>query len=421
MTNAAHSASATSLLGFDLLEPVQAPWIRPGAVVHDSAERVDGLIADFAVELKARGFTVIGVVDQPTGDSPRGLDLASGGPVAMSAGVAEEYLRHAMRENADLLVISHFPAAVQAMAGAKAQIGLDATQGMPLLTSVAGRSIHEWHAFAHHEGTMLAPDRRSLWAWWGPERLYRDLALGIGDAEVRHIACGSRWLMVESALGAGLSYLPKAPRELLPRLNKLTGRSLRELAGLTFSWDPLETALGVAAINAWYNRFDLEGQPGNGVRAFHDAPGRAVVVGAFPGIEDVLPNCAVIEASPRPGEYPTVAMDSLLPGAGAAVINASALVNRTLPRILKLARSRRLALIGPATPLTSRLFDYGVEILSGLVVDDAHGLGLAIEAGALPRDFARFGRFVHIARSLVPADQPPPKASMSLTEATKRF
>ena len=110
----------------------------------------------------------------------------------------------------------------------------------------------------------------------------------------------------------------------------------------------------------------------------------------------ILPDCAIIEADPRPGEYPIAAMETLLPACGGAVVNSSALINRGLTRILRLARSRAVALIGPSTPLTPRLHDYGLAVLGGFVVRDPSGLAQAVAAGALPKEFARFGRYIHL-------------------------
>ena len=104
----------------------------------------------------------------------------------------------------------------------------------------------------------------------------------------------------------------------------------------------------------------------------------------------------MIEAKPRPGELPTIAIDTVLPGCAAAVVSASSLVNRTLPRILRLAQGARVALIGPATPLTSRLHAYGIEIIGGFRVTDPDALASVVANGGLPRDFDRFGTFVHI-------------------------
>jgi uncharacterized protein (DUF4213/DUF364 family) len=89
-------------------------------------------------------------------------------------------------------------------------------------------------------------------------------------------------------------------------------------------------------------------------------------------------------------------MDSLLPGCAAAVVNSSALINRNLPRILRLAQGSRVALIGPSTPLTPRLHAYGLDILGGLVIHDTAGLATAIRAGATPREFGRFGSYIHV-------------------------
>jgi uncharacterized protein (DUF4213/DUF364 family) len=385
----------------------QAGWIRPGVVVHDPAETADGVLAGFALGLRARGFSVVGYVqhldDEPAADRAAAaidhLDLATSTSRRAEPAAATAYLETAMREGADLLVIGRFSACTDATDVVRPRIGHGDGKELPMLTAIAGESIHQWHSYVRQDGAMIAPDLSSLWHWWGPERLYRDLTLGVAADEVRQLACGPRWIMVEGPHGAGLAYLPRHPRALQPRLPQLAKLGLRGLAELSSSWDPLETALGIAAINAHYNRFDLQARPGNGVKAFRNVAGRVGVIGAFPGVDGMLPNCAVMETDPRPGEFPLAAMDTLLPACGAAVVNSSALINRTLPRILRLARNRPIALIGPTTPMTSRLFDYGVTVLGGLIVTDPAGLGTAIRAGALPREFTRFGQFSHITKT----------------------
>ncbi len=378
-----------------ILEPAQAPWIRPGAVVHDPECSVDDLLARFAGQIREHGFQLAGYVQQGPEEL---LDLATGRTVRLDQGMiaAARSLRFAMRDDADLVVISRFAAARKAAAEVTAAVADGISQGMPVLTSIGGPCIGTWRDFAGPNGAMLPPDMTALWQWWGPERLYRDLALGVADDDVRRVVCGPRWLMIEGVSGAGLAYLPVAPKELIPKLPLLCRLSLRQLADLSRSWDPLEMAVGIAAINAHYNRFDLEAPPGNGAGHLSGGAGRVVVIGAFPGLSEVFPNAQVIEASPRPGEYPTIAMDTLLPGCGAAVVTSSALINRTLPRILRLAPGARVALIGAATPLAARLHRYGVEVLGGLIVDNPNGLASAVHAGAPPRDFIRFGRYVHL-------------------------
>ncbi len=389
------------------LEPTTTPWIRPAVVVHEPEEPVDGLLAEFALILRGRGFNVAGYVQRNNlGASELGRGCAqnvalfdlSGGADDCAISEAAGNLRAAMREAADLVVISRFAAFEKAVANARTIVGEGGARGVPVLTSIAGRCIGRCEGWTQQSATLIRPDMKALWQWWGPERLYRDLAFGVAEDEVRRIVCGPRWIMVEGSSGAGLAYLPRSPREFLPRLPSLRRQSLRGLAALSQSWDPLEMALGVAAINAHYNRFDHEGRPGNGARSFAGTNGRTVVIGAFPGLGGILPNCAIIETEPKPGEFPPIAMDTLLPGCEAVVINSSALINRGLPRILRLAVDARTALIGPSTPLTSRLNHYGIEVLGGLVVEDASGLASAIQAGALSREFGKFGRYIHLSR-----------------------
>ncbi|CCG40999.1 Rossmann-like domain-containing protein [Magnetospirillum molischianum] len=382
-----------------MFAPTKAPWINPGVVIHEPDAPVDEMIAKFARTIAGRGFIVGGCVR--IGEET--IDLATGAAINLDGeAAAARCLRAAMREDADLAVISGFPAFRRAAIDLTAEVGQGASQGMPVLTTIPDGSVQHWHDFVGTGGALIPPAMRGLWRWWGPERLYCDLALGVAGDEVRQIVIGPRWLMVEGPAGAGLAYLPRNARDLIGRLPEFRKMSLKQLAEFSGSWDPLEMALGIAAINAHYNRFDLEGEMGNGAQIFGQEAGRVVVIGAFPGLSETLPNPQVIENDPRPGEYPTIAMDTLLPGCAAAVVASSTLVNRNLPRILRLAQGSRVALIGPVTPLTPRLHAYGVEIVGGMVVRDAKGLAAAIRAGALPREFSRFGQYLHLRREDAP-------------------
>lgn len=346
-------------------------------------------MTEFALTLRGRGFNVVGHIDREEGR----FDLATSRFVPVRPGQAEDQLRRAMREDADLVVLPGLADAEEAIGNARALVSEEEDRGIPLLTSTP-RDLER--GIDGRGAAIPRPDLRALWNWWGPERLYQDLALSVAEDETRRVVCGNRWILVEGPRGAGLSYLPKHPRELFPQLPALARESLRSLAAMALSWNPVEAALGLAAINAHHNRVDLDALPGNGARSMRAVAGRMVAVGAFPGIDDILPGAAVIETAPRPGEYPPRAMETLLPDCAGAVVNSSTLVGRTLPHILRLVRGRPLALIGPATPMTPRLFDHGVSLMGGLVVHDPDGLATAVRAGASPREFGRFGRFVHI-------------------------
>lgn len=140
----------------------------------------------------------------------------------------------------------------------------------------------------------------------------------------------------------------------------------------------------------------LDASPGNGAAVLRGANGRIMVVGVFPGLTQILPTVQVIEAQPRPGELPTIVIDTVLPGCAVAVISATTVINRTLPRLVKLIEGARVALIGPAPPMSPRRHSYGIEVLGALRVRDVEGLARTVASGGQPRDFKRFGEFVHV-------------------------
>ncbi|GEO81034.1 Rossmann-like domain-containing protein [Pararhodospirillum oryzae] len=385
-----------------MFEPAKAPWIRPGVVLHEPGAPVEDLLGLFSIKLRTRGFRVAGLLARSVdGDTFQTRDLASG---RESLDVSREgveaqacqALRGAMRDDVDLALLCPFGAFDAATRALHAAIEGNSAQGLPLLTALPAADLPRWLDQSREPGAILTPTMRALWQWWGPERLYADLAQGVAQDEVRQIVVGSRWLMVQGPAGTGLAHVSGSSKELIARLPSLRHRSLRQLAELHRSWDPLEMALAVAAINAHYNRTDSDALMGNGAEAFGHEAGRVVVVGAFPGLADAVAHPQVIESNPRPGEYPTTAMDTLLPGCAAAVVASSTLLNRTLPRILRLARGSRVALIGPGAPLTPRLYPYGIEGVGSLIIRDPQGLATAIRAGALPREFTRFGEYRHL-------------------------
>ncbi len=94
--------------------------------MHDPFECVDGLLAAFAFDLTARGFRVLSYVQVPrpdAGGSPLYLDLATGMPLPSEPGAAEAFLRRAVAQSAELLLIGRFSACTAATDRVGAPIG----------------------------------------------------------------------------------------------------------------------------------------------------------------------------------------------------------------------------------------------------------------------------------------------------------
>lgn len=398
---------------------------RAGAVVYPPGAPIEDLFAAFTGMLKQRGWRLGGLI-QRTDRDPRGrkigmvlIDLANGcatdigqalgklaggdactvDPAAVADTTAT--VRRAMAEGVDLLVVNKFSQLERQRGGFSHEMLTAMAEGVPLLTAVPAVALEDWLRFCGGHCDLLAPSIEALWRWWGPHRLYRELALGVGEGEAKRVVVGLNWTMVEGPDGIGLATTP--PRDTPGCYGRLdagryAGRSLAELAALADSWNPFETAIGLAATGAWHNRYDLAAEPLNGLDALGETHGRVVVIGSFPGIAERLPGCQVVERYPEEGEFPDWAAEWLLPGCEAAVVTGSALANRSLPRLLELATDARVALVGPSTPLAPGLFDYGLTALSGLVATDPDGLARTVAEGGATRALKNHGRQVTLRR-----------------------
>jgi len=217
-------------------------------------------------------------------------------------------------------------------------------------------------------------------------KLVEDLLHSVADRDcpVRRVCIGLHWTAVESRF-VGLAHTYKTSRKVeVADSGDLAGRSALALAARLRSWEPLEASLGLAALNSL---IEPTGVPG---KVFEEilriAPGKTVtVIGRFPFNEQVAAvagEAYFLEMEPERGELPPAAAEEVIPRSDVSVISATALINKTLPRLLELARGRTAIVLGPSTPLNGVLFEHGAAMLAGTRVTDADGLVRSIMQGA---------------------------------------
>jgi len=385
---------------------------------------VEGLLIAFAQAVAARGLRVGGLAQRTTRDEHGrkvGMDLVDlgGGPTRDilqklgresracsldSQGLTEAtaVLRAALAVGVDLLVVSKF-SHLEAQGRGLAQEMLAAMAAdIPVLTLVPESHALDWLTVTGGRGQLLEPTLEACWRWWGPEGVAEALVAGVpAEAAARRVVIGFNWTLVEGPDGVGLAQTPR--REALgcqPGANPgdLIGRPLRDLAAGLCGLDPLARAVGAAAVNAAWNRFDLNGEAVNGLDLFIAAAAQAerpVSVGGFPGVAEKVPGLHLIERAPGPGRLPEHAAAGLLPHADVVLLTASALANGTLPGLLaRLRPGAEVILVGPGTPLAPLLADHGVTVLAGLVVEDVEGLIRTVQEGGGARHLKRHGRSV---------------------------
>ena len=219
--------------------------------------------------------------------------------------------------------------------------------------------------------------------------LYDELIAGISqDAKVDDMACGIGGTFVRSGSGVGVAGLfDETWREPI-LTNKSMGMPLRELAECVKSWSFEEAALGLAAINAWYNNLthlrelglnipDTEHLEDRAADPFislqREMKGKNVtIIGHFPYIDQLIApvcNLSIVEKFyPKEGDYPEQAADYLIPNSDFMIISAYTIVEKSLPRFLKLCNNAHVTVVGSPSPVTPILRRFGVNDIAGFAV-----------------------------------------------------
>jgi uncharacterized protein (DUF4213/DUF364 family) len=159
------------------------------------------------------------------------------------------------------------------------------------------------------------------------------------------------------------------------------------LAEYAKSANTLEASIGVAALNSLRPaEANLSAQDGLQLLLREGRGKRVAVVGHFPFLERLggeATELLVLEKHPSPGELPEEEAARVLPQADVAAITGSALINHTLEPLLALCRPECYVLVmGPSTPLSPVLFEYGADALAGVEVVNPRQVLRHIQEGA---------------------------------------
>ncbi len=211
------------------------------------------------------------------------------------------------------------------------------------------------------------------------------------DAPVRQVRCCIFWTAVASrrcGLAATVRGEFRHGDQPVAAPEAIAGSSARELAARAASASLVEASIGVAALNSLLEppepRLDL-----NAVEVvMAQAPFRSVaVVGHFPFVakaREKARRLSVLEQYPLPGDLPDTAAQEVIPQADIVVITGSALINHTLEGLLRLCRrDAYVMVVGPSTPLSPVLFDHGVDLAAGVIVEDEARVLNQVSGGAV--------------------------------------
>jgi uncharacterized protein (DUF4213/DUF364 family) len=220
----------------------------------------------------------------------------------------------------------------------------------------------------------------------------RDIRLGVFQTAVYMRGCG----LASTPHGTGHAQGNSPVREA----GSLKEKSTRELVELVKSENLLEASIGMAAINSLIevdvnkcrelNAAVLLGEKGNGKKV--------AIVGHFPFIPQLNEVCDqvwVIEKDPVEDEYTEEEAGKLISQADVVGITGMAITNHTLDELLNYCSPNTYVMIlGGTTPLSTVLFDYGIDSLSGTVVTRPDSVLDAVSQGATYRQLKDVRRLI---------------------------
>jgi uncharacterized protein (DUF4213/DUF364 family) len=210
------------------------------------------------------------------------------------------------------------------------------------------------------------------------------------DSTIHEVYSCVLWTAVMSQnWGLASSFRDEHPHHGRVRdVGHLRAKPALELAEYARSDNLLEAAIGMATINSLIdtddsrcsdeNAFDVLAQKGKGKNM--------AVVGHFPWtpmLKDIARKLWVIEQRPRGEDLPAEAADEILPQADVIGLTGTSLINHTFPGLMKLCQGKFVVMVGPTSPLSPILFDYGVDVISGVKVVNPQRMLACITEGAM--------------------------------------
>lgn len=226
------------------------------------------------------------------------------------------------------------------------------------------------------------------------------------EGEIVKVLVGLHWIAVvaevegERRCGLASTLQPDHHHHIepdVPQAGRLELLSSSDLAALIRSDQAILSGIGLATINALLPRkpddwVDLKAEA---VIATRGAGKNVALIGHFPFVPRLrsqVGKLSVLEHNPQPGDLPATAATEVIPQADVVAITGTTLINQTLDGLLDLCSPQALViLLGPSTPLSPVLFDYGVDILCGSVVTRVEPVLRTIGQGGYFRQVHRAG------------------------------
>lgn len=236
--------------------------------------------------------------------------------------------------------------------------------------------------------------------------IYEDLIESVKesfDEKVKDLRVGLRWIgVITKRLGISLTYDNFKHVTGLEDAGTFIGKRAKELLDYLKTFDTLKIGIGLATLNSLLkspenyeiiNIFDYLLEKGKDKKI--------VFIGHFEDInklENVAKEIVIIERKPKEEDYLDTFQEYLIPDADIVAITGSTFANKSIKRILELSKNSYTIVFGPSTPLSKVLFDYGIDMIGGIIPKDDKKILEIISQGGSLNNFKSLVEFVTIKR-----------------------
>lgn len=230
----------------------------------------------------------------------------------------------------------------------------------------------------------------------------------VGRKKIEDVRIGLSYTAVQlddQSVGLAMTFHRDLPGGCLSMDKPLAGCPAAEVIEKAESDNLVERTVAIAAMNAVTNRHSDDLIRGDSLELLKAEAGDVVgMVGYFGPLVPVLKKTTselhIFEKNMERSEnlHGEDEIEALMPRCSVAILTSTSLINRSFDRVVKASTGcRKIALVGASTPLVRDVFrDYGVTLLSGLVIRErGEVLRVVSESGGM-KSFARYADKVNL-------------------------
>jgi len=208
--------------------------------------------------------------------------------------------------------------------------------------------------------------------------VYDKLLKDIHPLKINEIIIGVFSVLVKTSKSIGISSTIKYGNvhDRIDDVKALERKNLGELAELVHSPNLIAASLGMAAINCHWAGIEQDYMTMNAKDlVLEKGRGKTVgVIGHFPFLNkdrDLYKELLIFEKFPQEGDWEERDISEQLPRADVVALTATTLTNHTFHEVIRhMSPESYKIILGPTTPLSPVLFDYGFHAVCGTVIRD---------------------------------------------------